>query len=124
MGLDTKSEVSEIEGVIDTDGSTKAAATREAQGNWDTLDGGTYTIQAADTEEALPSNAVPDGVTVLVHAEEGNTGKVLVGPSGVVTFPLEKATDHYTTNVANIDEIFVEAPNAGDSIVFHFEVDN
>lgn len=120
MGLDTKSEVSEIEGVIDSDGSTKAAATREAQGNWDDLDGGTYTTSSTN-EEQLPSNPVPDGVAVLVHPLSSNADTVQVGPQGAATYPLTAGTDSYVAQVSNTDQIYVKATQSGDEVAFHYE---
>lgn len=120
MPLESDADVEQIRTVQDPDGAKKSAATAEAQGAFQ-LGGTTYTVQAANTEEQLPDQSVPRGSLVMVFYESTNAGAVYVGPPGTVEFPLLAQGDNYSAKVGNLNEISVEAPNAGDKVHIHWE---
>ncbi len=122
MPVESDAEVEEMRNVQAADGSKRPPADGDAQGNWDTLAGDSYST-GSTTEETLPSNAVPDGATVFVHPQAGNTDTVLVGPQGAATYPLASTGKHYTAKVSNTDQIAVKAASSGDGVNIHWEAD-
>lgn len=89
-------------------------------GNWDTLDGFTYSTTSTNVE-ALPSHDVPDGVTVLVTYGRGNAGDVYVGTTDVQPATLSADAHSFAANVTDTAEVHVRTPNAGDSVGVLFE---
>ncbi|MHB9287366.1 hypothetical protein ACKVMT_10050 [Halobacteriales archaeon Cl-PHB] len=123
MTLDTNGDVEEIQKVQAADGTKRPPSDGDAQGNWDTLAGDSHSTSGT-TEESLPSNAVPDGATVMLHPQSGNADTVLVGPAGHATYPLSATADTYEAQVSNTDQIAVKASTSGDGVAIHWEADN
>ncbi|SFR59679.1 hypothetical protein [Halorubrum sodomense] len=129
MGLDTNTEVQQIRKVQNEQGEQVSPATENQQkeiadrvGNHDGLTQFTYST-GSTSAEALPSNAVPDGVEVLVEWKETNAGNVYVGDSDTQEAALTGVGDGRTFRVSDTSVIHVRTPTAGDAVVVTFEVD-
>lgn len=144
MGLETRGRVTEVEdadGVvaapasderleqvrsllnsIDTDVAAIKAdtdATAAANANESSLTAFTHTT-GGTTAEALPSNAVPDGIEVVVQAMADNSGPVYVG-NGTTQAVHLAAEQSVTLAVTDTDLINVRTPTAGDGVNVLFE---
>lgn len=129
MALDTETEVEQIRTVRDEQGNIEAPAnekqqkeTNAALGNQPGLSAFSYET-GTTSAEPLPSNAVPDGVEVVVQADPGNTDPVKVGDADAQPVTI-KGTSGVQLAVENTDAIHVRALTAGDSVAVLFEVSN
>lgn len=126
MTLDTTATVEQIRRVTDTAGNIVAPATeqlqqaiRDALGNQPGLTGFTHSTSGT-TPEQLPANAVPDGVTVLLQADSGNSGPMQVGNNTVQPIDMP-ASGTVTLDVSDTSAIYVAAHSSGDSLGVLFE---
>lgn len=129
MALETETDVEEVRRVQDENGSTQAPANEKRQKeisesvtNADTVEQFVHSTDG-DTPEALPSHAVPDGISVLVEWAEGNSGNVYVGGSETQQAPLTQVGDGRIFPVTDTSAIHVRTPTAGDAVVVTFEGD-
>ncbi|MFC7069485.1 hypothetical protein [Halobaculum lipolyticum] len=127
MTLDTTAEVDKIEAVRDRNGDARPAADadkqeqiRDAVGNRDELTQFVYSTSGT-TAETLDSNAVPDGVTVLVEFKSDNTGTVYVGSPDTQESALTGIGQGRSFDVSDTAAIGVRTPTAGDAVVVTFE---
>jgi len=124
MALDT--EIERMRAVEDADNKIVAPASdpvirevRDRLGNFDSLSGFTATDDTSGS--TLASNAVPEGVAVLVQANDANTDPVLLGPAGG-PFVVDLAPrESVALNVADTDAIGLQAQTAGDGVGVLYE---
>lgn len=127
MPIESEGTVTEIE---DKDDNVAAPASderlesmrqeiRDRLGNWSGLTAVKYTTSGT-TAEQVGSNDVPEGVSVLVQALEGNTGTVYVGDSTTQPVSLQPEAN-VSLAVTNTDKIHVRADNGGDGVGILFE---
>jgi len=124
--LDTNAKVEQIKRVIDSAGAVVAPATeqlqqqmRDALGNQDGLTAFDYATSGTDAEQ-LPSNAVPDGVSVLLQAPESNAAMVYVGSSGEQPIEMQPSGT-VTVDVSDTSAVYVRANSGGDGLGVLFE---
>jgi hypothetical protein len=133
MSLETATDVEQIETVKDEQGNRKAPAnaaeqqamqseqqkTTAALGNQPGVGAFSYSTNGTDAE-ALPSNPVPDGVTVLVQADPSNTDPIKVGDADEQPLTI-KGTQGLKFAVEDTSAIHIRALTAGDSVGVAFE---
>lgn len=111
-----------VEEVSDADGQIASPAADETQrslhGNFGTGNDGDATDDT--TGSTLPTNTVPEGVSVVVQAKNGNADVVRVGLTASPTLELSPG-DSVTYRVQNTDQINLVAVSNGDGVNFSHE---
>ncbi|MFD1588717.1 hypothetical protein ACFR9U_17195 [Halorientalis brevis] len=127
MPTETTTEIEAIKEALDKDGNEAHAATderlesvREQGANKDALPTFAYSTSGTAAEQ-LPSNSVPDGVDVSIIYYPSNSGIVWVGDSDAQEVPLTGEGQAFSAAVADTNAIWVQTPNAGDTVTVVFE---
>lgn len=130
MALDTNTDVTEIDTVVDDAGDLRSPSNLTLQKEirnllqdltpaTSTLSGFSYST-GGTTAEQLPANTVPASAEVLLQANPNNTGRVYVGDS--TAQPIGLSPDgSMTLDVTDTAAIYVQTPNAGDSVGVLYE---
>lgn len=133
MALDTTTDVTELDTVIDDAGNARSPTNLTVQkqietaiqtvksslGNQSGVTGFSYTTSSTNAE-ALTSKAVPEGIKVLVQANPGNSGKVWIGNSTVQPVYLDPGGTT-TLRVDDTSNIYIQTPTSGDGVGVLFE---
>lgn len=126
MGLETNTDVDDIDGVQDRNGDVRPAANADKQDrviqaveNQDSLSAGSYSTSSTNVEQ-LPSQSIPDGVEVAIQAKNGNTGAVFVGTSNETPIRLSP-NSNVSLAVTDLSLVHIQTPNSGDGIGYIFE---
>jgi len=126
MTLGTRGEVEEIKKVQNQKGE-RASPANEAQqkrlaevlGNQSSLSAGSYSTSSTSAEQ-LPSESIPEGISVVIQANNANTGAVFVGTSSAQ--PIRLAPNESATfSLTNLDLVNIQTPNSGDGIGYIYE---
>lgn len=127
MGIETNTEVDTLQDVADGEGGKAPAANKNEQektndrlGNQPSIEAFWHATDSTDPE-AIESRSVPQGVTVLVTADEANSGPCYVGNENAQPVKLETPKDVFTTQVEDTSAIYVRTPTAGDRVGVTFE---
>lgn len=127
MGIETNTEVDTLQDVADGEGGKAPAANKNEQQKTNERLGNRPSLEAfwhatdGTTAEPIEARSVPEGVTVLVTADEANTGACYVGNENAQPVKLETPKDVFTTQVKDTSAICVRTPNAGDRVGVTFE---
>lgn len=126
MALETETEVEQINTVTDDNGNYQSPAnerhqkaTRDALGNQPGIGAFEHTT-GSTTAEQLAANPVPDGVEVLVQAQNGNTDPVKVGNSAAQPVTVTPG-DAVSLAVEDTSAIYVRALTSGDAVAVLYE---
>lgn len=126
MPLNTDTDVESIQSVKDQNGNSQPPANEAEQqkmsaalGNQPGVGAFSYSTDGT-TAESLPSNPVPDGVTVLVQADPSNTDPIKVGDADEQPITI-KPTQGVRLAVDDTSNIHVRALTTGDSVGVLFE---
>lgn len=130
MPIESRGRVVEI---VDQDDSVAAPASDErlelvrallasieaAQVNEDALTAFSYSTSGT-TAESLPSNAVPDGVSVVVQAQVDNSKRINVGNGTNQSIALDPGQS-VSLAVTDTDLIGLQTPSTGDGVNVLYE---
>ena len=126
MSLNTTTDVEQLSLVLDDSGNQRSPSNLSVQkeilaalDNQTSL-GAFEHSTSGTTAEQLPSNAVPDGVSVLLQAPESNAATVYVGNSG--SQPIEvQPSGTVTLDVSDTSAVWVRANDEGDGLGVLYE---
>lgn len=127
MGLETNTDVDEIDAVQDRNGDRRPAADADKQvtanaelaeanqklGNADAVFSDEFA--PSTNGESLPAHSVAEGKEVLVYADPANGGIIYVGPTGAPSVPLGGGKG-LTLQVTNTDLLDAQASEAGQTL--------
>lgn len=121
MGLDTTTDVQEIENIVDADGQEARVASDERlesvrqQGANGSMTQLVYATESTNPEQ-VDAAAVPDGHGVVIQAAQSNTDYVYIGDDGTQGHALG-SRESITVDVDDTSEVYVQAQSAGDEVV-------
>jgi len=126
VSLQTTTDVEQLSLVLDDEGNNRSPANLTVQkeilaalDNQPSLGAFEHTTTGT-TAEQMPSNAVPDGVSVLLQAPESNAATVYVGNGGAQ--PIEvQPSGTVTVDVSDTSAVYVRANSGGDGLGVLFE---
>lgn len=129
MVIESTADIEQMREVETSDGSTDSPTNESLQQrnvdaleNQDGLTAFEHSTSGTAAEQ-LPSNDVPEGVSVLVTYLESNSGTVYVGDSNSQVAALTSAGSGISFQISNTDAVYIQTPTSGDGVGVLFEGD-